>query len=50
MTERIITMTERVIVPLGLTLGIAIAMVSAWKLTLIAFDALNALNTYLNSL
>jgi hypothetical protein len=49
-TERIVTMTERVIVPLGITLGIALAIVSAWKLTLIAFDAINALNTYLNTL
>jgi hypothetical protein len=44
-TERIVTMTERVIVPLGITLGIALAIVSAWKLTLIAFDAINALNS-----
>ncbi len=45
MTERIIDGIERVIVPLGITLGIALAIVSAWKLTLIAFDAINALNS-----
>ena len=49
-TERIIDAIEGVIVPLGLTLGIALGIVSAWKLTLIAFDALNALNTYLNTI
>jgi len=49
-TERIITLTERVIVPLGIALGIALGIISAWKLTLIAFDALNALSDHLNTL